>query len=216
MIKTENTDNERDFEQQREQIIQLAMKDFRHLGVRSMSVDDVSRQLGISKKTFYKYFANKEELVEAVLQSIRNNVVLYVTKFFKGKSAIECIRSLIELHAKVDSIHKDPPFEYDVKKYYPNLYKQHIQYVHDFTRQTLENHLRQGIEEGIYRKDLDVEMYALLFSLIQLGVMRNEDNICEVNPHRIIRTFFDSFFRSILSDEGMTEVEKEWKIKTNK
>jgi AcrR family transcriptional regulator len=203
------TDEQKD--EQKVLIIKLATERFKQYGIRSVSVDDLCRELSISKKTFYKYFDNKETLVEAVLEQIKMSAQCLSEKFLKGKTTVECIRALMEMHKKVNLVHKMPPFDFDLEKYYPQLYKQYIEGIHSGIRIMLEQHLKQGVEEGIYRADIDVEIYAILYSMMQYAIMRNEDNVRTLNPSRLFRTFFDSFFRSILSEEGMKAVRELWK-----
>lgn len=189
-------------EDQRQQIIDTALDAFKKYGIKSVSIDDLSRNLGMSKKTFYQYFPGKNELVGAVLHQKNDNSMRMAHQYMDGKSAIECIRLLMQMHSKVSDVHKEPAFAHDLRKYYPQQYKQHIREVHASTKEILMRHLQQGKEEGVYREDLDVETCAVMYSIIQQAFMRNQDEIHSVSPRRLVRFTMESFFRSIISDKG--------------
>mgnify|MGYP002856607753 CR=1 FL=1 len=191
-----------------DKIINTSLELFKQYGIRSVSVDDICRAISISKKTFYVYFPKKEDLVAASLEKMNRCSEKYINDFMKGKTAIECIRQLMEMHSKVSDVHKVPAFNYDLQKYYPQLYKEHIKAVHAGTKLILMKHLQQGKEEGVYRADLDVETCAIMYSLIQQAVIRNEDDIKSVSPKRLVRFTMESFFRSIVSDEGIHQAQQ--------
>lgn len=187
---------------QRENIVVTARTRFKEYGIRSVSVDDICKELGMSKKTFYQYFPGKDELVQAVLNDIVDSIESQAVQYMSGKSALECVRILSNMHEKVGDVHKQPPFNYDLQKYYPVLYKKYMRDVHESTKRILCKHLQQGVDEGIYRADLDVEICAVMYSLIQQAFIRNQEEIQGVSPKRLIRFTMDSFLRSILSEDG--------------
>ena len=195
-----------------EQIIKTALEQFKRYGIKSVSIDDICRQLSMSKKTFYQYFPGKEELVAAVLDYMNHYSLHVAESFMQGKSALECVRMLVDMHEKVSDVHKEPPFNYDLQKYYPQLYKKHVEHIHAGTKQILMRHLQQGKDEGVYREDLDVEMCAVMYALIQQAFVRNQDEIHSVSPKRLIRFMMESFLRSIISEEGKKQLNDKYKI----
>ena len=202
--------------EQKQQIINLALEQFKRYGIRVVSIDDLSRLMGMSKKTFYLYFSGKDELVSAVLEQMIANVRTSAEKFMQGKSALDCIQLIMQMHSKVDDVHKEPNFGHDLRKYYPKLYKEHVSHVHQATKEILMRHLQQGIDEGIYRSDLDVETCAVMYSLIQQAFVRNEDEIKSISPKRLIKFTMDSFLRSIISEKGVQMTKKIFIPENNK
>lgn len=188
------------------QIIQTATEQFKRYGIKSVSIDDLSRQIGISKKTFYVYFTGKEDLVGAVLASMNEHIRIEADKYMSGKSAAECIHGLTLMHDKVKDVLKIPTFAYDLKKYYHTLYLSYVREVRDNTQKLLTRHLQQGIDEGIYRQDLDVDMCALMYTMLQQSFMRDIQTPDNINPKRFMRFAVESFFRSIVSEEGRQQL----------
>ena len=189
-------------ESQKQEIIDVALAKFKEYGIRSVTVDEICREIGMSKKTFYNYFPAKDDLITAVLDNMNQSVENAANAYMNGKSALDCIKMLSEMPSKVGDVYKVPPFINDLKKYYPQIYKRHALNVHNSTKNLLMKHLQAGISEGIYRADLDVEMCAVMYSILQQSFLRNEETIQTVSPRRLVSFAMESFFRSILTPEG--------------
>ena len=126
-------------------------------------MDDVARELGISKKTLYQYVIDKDDLVG---KFIDNEIALRqeeICKCFKiGFNAIE---ELFEISIFMNKLMRDqnPATDHDLKKYYP----QHFQKTVKARREGIYNYillnLKKGINEGLYRKELDREVIAKLY-----------------------------------------------------
>lgn len=131
-------------------------------GIKSVTMDDVSRELGISKKTLYQYVNDKNELVEKVLE-------LEISDRAKDFAKMNCpdlnaIEEIFEVHKMVREMLKNynPSTEYDLRKYYPELYGQLIKVRRErIYNNTLAN-LAKGKAEGLYRQELNEELIAKL------------------------------------------------------
>ena len=110
----------------KEEILKISITRMQQVGIRSVSIDDICHELGISKKTFYVYFPSKDDLLVEILGKHQEKVSTELAQSF-GKRTVE--QSLIEWskiakHAEKQMI-KTPPMIYDLEKYYPQLFKQH-------------------------------------------------------------------------------------------
>lgn len=104
-------------------IIKTAGELFFRLGIRSVSIDDICRELGMSKKTFYVYFASKDELIEQMLQANLD----YMADKMNGLLALKDFRQLVKVFIKRQESEKNdvrrvPQLVYDLKKYYPRQF----------------------------------------------------------------------------------------------
>lgn len=149
-----------------EQIIQTASGMFHQLGIRNVSINDICSELRISKKTFYTHFQQKEELVDAVI-SFQNNKEL--EKLIKNLSSKNAIDALIYIVKEIKKNYDCEPHAlwYDVQKYYPKVYEKHDSQKRERIKMGFEHNLRQGMDEGYFRKDLDVELISL-FHTVQM------------------------------------------------
>ncbi|THH39896.1 TetR/AcrR family transcriptional regulator [Neolewinella litorea] len=136
---------------------------FMRIGIRSVSMDDIARELGISKKTLYQTVPNKEELVQLVLRvEIEEDVRMLERNRVESTDAIEELlrnsRYFVRQMRKVS-----PTTMHDLRKYYPEIFHNQVEaHQHHFLHQVEEN-LRRGKAEGLYREDIDPEVIANLY-----------------------------------------------------
>jgi len=144
-------------------------------GIRSITMDDIAAEMGISKKTLYRYFNDKEDLVSQIIDHYLENPELDLAR----NDQMNAIDNMFGVRDHVANIFKfyNSNVEYDLKKTYPHLFAK----VHETKRlriynNTLEN-IKMGISQGLYRQDLDAEFIAKL----QVGRM-----LCTLNPDNLI------------------------------
>src|ERR1035437_2884162 len=91
-------------------------------GIKSVTMDDVARELGISKKTLYQYVNDKNELVQKVVEMELDDKAEGFSKM--NCSGLNAIEELFEVHKMIRQMLKDynPSTEYDLRKYYPELF----------------------------------------------------------------------------------------------
>ncbi len=189
----------------REHIIGAAAEKMRAVGIKSISVDDVCRDLGISKKTFYVYFETKEELIRALLRKHEAGIEGAVHKQADGKSILELMLGFMGFAASIKDVRKDPPLLHDLQKYYPQLFREHLEHVHEISVRLLQHYLKQGLDEGFFREDLDVEKTARVFAFIHQELLNELSGLATDKRQRTIEEVtygVDIMMRGIISDEG--------------
>jgi len=144
-------------------IFSKAEEMFMRYGAKSITMDDISKSLGISKKTLYQYVENKVDLINKVITFYvkrENEVMSEIQK--KATDAIEEIYMIskhVETHLKV----LQPVAMYDLKKYY-NAQWELMHALHDeFIYNVIKENLEKGIKEGWYRDDLNIDIIAKLY-----------------------------------------------------
>ena len=144
----------------RERIIDQAKSLFMRLGIRSVSMDDICSQLGISKKTIYQHFKDKDELVDLVLQAeIAVMQKETIGCCLPSKDAIDEIFNTMQLITKQLG-NMNPVILVDLHKYHFTSFQQFMQHKNTFLMEIISQNLRRGIVEGYYREDLQVEILA--------------------------------------------------------
>ncbi|WP_255594261.1 TetR/AcrR family transcriptional regulator [Pontibacter sp. HSC-14F20] len=163
--------------------VQLSVKDriateafrlFCRRGIKGTSVDDIAQHLSMSKKTIYKWFSNKDEIVYWAINSYLSSIDADCERCrHQAPNAIEELFNIMKTTRQVfASIH--PGIFYDLQKYHANAWKKWQEYKnHDFLHRIKEN-LERGISEGLFRQDLDVEVIARL-RLAQIEVPFDEN-----------------------------------------
>ena len=156
------------------QIIAQAYTVFMQNGIKNVSMDDLCKQMGISKKTLYQYVSDKSELVERVVEHTRhcNFSSLKDIKTMNGNA----IEQLIEVSQRVNSLMKDhsPSYEYDLKKYYPEIFQNLMAARREVMYESMLANIRQGKKEGIYREELDEVIISKLHLLRMENLQSNE------------------------------------------
>jgi AcrR family transcriptional regulator len=172
-------------------------------------MDDVAHHLGISKKTLYQYFRNKEELVSRVMQmDHERNLEFHSGIENKNMNAIE---ELMEVYRMINRMLREynPSIEYDVRKYYPSLFMKFRETRRKDMYQSTYRNLKKGIKEGFYRKDLDPD----LISRFQVSRIEHlfDNDIFTINEQLTVKFFHELFMyhiNGILNKEGREFFEK--------
>jgi AcrR family transcriptional regulator len=145
-----------------EKIFEKACSLFFSIGIRNTTMDDLAKELGISKKTLYKEFDNKADLVRfCVAYELKKNEKTFQERADNTENAIEeLVLSAVDIHADLQQFH--PSIIQDLMKFYPeswNLIEHHRDI---FAKNNIENNLKKGIKQGVYRKDINIEIVAAL------------------------------------------------------
>jgi AcrR family transcriptional regulator len=127
-------------------------------GVRSVSMDDIANALGISKKTIYQYFADKDELVDAIIDSILKFNQERCTHHRSGaQNAVEEVFKAKQLLREMFS-DMNPSILFDLQKYHPKAFSRFLKHKNDFLFGLLKSNLEQGIAEELYRPEINVDI----------------------------------------------------------
>jgi TetR/AcrR family transcriptional regulator, cholesterol catabolism regulator len=179
-------------------------------GVRSVSMEDICRDLGISKKKLYQLFSSKNELVEKLLELERQNFeIIFDTYSFEGVNAIDILLTVSkELGERFRDI--SPSITFDLKKYYPDIYHKHIEDRVDFIFKKIQINLEKGINQGVYRDDLSIELIARLY-IRRLIDLHNPKFFPadKFSFQTLFEAMFDNFIRGIANEKGIEYYEKQ-------
>ena len=196
----------------RENILQVAIKRMQQVGIRSVSVDDICHELGMSKKTFYVYFASKDDLVQAILHKHEQKMAREVQHLVADKTVLQCIVDWTKIARQTEkSTHQTLPMLYDLKKYYPTLHQEHLQRMRKMMQQFLVQFLRKGQGEGIFREEIDIEVAALLLvnTHLMLAERAERHKMKPQDVRHMGNTTIDILLRGMLTEEGLAVLEKE-------
>lgn len=164
---------------------------YSRLGIRSVTMDDISRQLGISKKTIYQQIVDKEDLVRSVVE-YENSLSHKLTEQFR-ESGINAIDQLIEVNGVMHAARTkhSPTFYYDLKKYHPKIFADWIRKKRERMYSLLIRNMVRGKKEGLYRADLNHHIIARLY-LARMEMLNSTDVIEDEEIKSM------DFFREIL------------------
>ncbi len=131
---------------------------FMQFGIRSVSMDDIANNLGMSKKTLYQYFADKDELVEAVVDGHIN--VVEGDCLNCRKNATDAIHEIFLTmeHIMQEFSNMNPMLLYDLEKFHFKAYQRFRDYKDKFLIQVIRNNIEWGIKDELYREELNVDI----------------------------------------------------------
>lgn len=196
----------------REEILQRAIPRMQQVGIRSVSIDDICHEMGISKKTFYVYFPSKEDLVSTILRRYEQKVARELAQAMHKRSVVQCIIEWSKIAKHTErSMLKTPPMIYDLEKYYPLLFAEHKKVMRQATEKVVVQFLQQGVEEGVFREEIDVPIVAMVFLDIQYKLMSmvSEGKKSREEIHRVGHQGMDILMRGILTLEGLEKIKNE-------
>ena len=132
---------------------------FRRYGIRSVTTNDIARELGISKKTLYEQFADKSAMVEQTIMLMYRNLEAQLVAVKENK--VGAIASLFTIYQHINEfmLSTSPTMRYDLQKYYPELYQYAFRIFNEIIYNMQVENMEQGKAEGVYR-DMDTDIIA--------------------------------------------------------
>jgi AcrR family transcriptional regulator len=199
-----------------DRILSESLRLFKKNGIRSVSMDDVSKELGMSKKTIYQYFSNKSELVEKVLDYMHDQESKVCIDGDVTK--MNAIDILLAVSQNVSKQMKDmnPINAFELQKYYPAIFREFVIKKRDHVFEQVKQNFSQGISEGIYRNDLDIDLVARLY-IQKLVDVHDPEFLSSVNFgfEKVFQVMFDNHIRGIANAKGLAYYEKQTKMLNN-
>ncbi|MDB5111900.1 MAG: hypothetical protein JWR67_3014 [Mucilaginibacter sp.] len=186
-----------------ERIIQGGEELFLSAGIKSVTMDDVAKHLGMSKKTIYQFFKDKNELVIALvkkkLQEDEDQMAAIISK---SANVIEEMINMMKCSEEIFS-RINPIVIHDMQKYHPDAWKQFQNFKADVLVRTLEELLSKGIKQGYIRPDIDVKIIARMrVSQVEMGFNVNLFPASEFSPWKVQYQFLEHFNYGICTLKG--------------
>jgi len=184
-------------------IIKEASTLFMKYGIKSVTMDDISRSLGISKKTVYQYFNDKNEIVNRVakthLEKERRN---FEEMQIDAENAIDKLyrhsRFLRKSFEKMN-----PVVLFDLKKYHKDAWQLFVAYKKNIFSKSMIETLNEGIKQGYFRESIDPEiLITLRFEILEMIADGNIFPPDEYDFKEVQLQIFDHFIHGILTDKG--------------
>ncbi|WP_347157356.1 TetR/AcrR family transcriptional regulator [Pontibacter chitinilyticus] len=145
-----------------EKIAAAAFKLFCQKGIKSVSMDDIAQQLSMSKKTIYKWFDNKDQVVYAACEQYLVSVERSCERITQSSAnAVEELLNVMELNKRVfTTIH--PSIFHDLQKYHHAAWELWVSHKNNYILQHIRQNVVRGMQEGLFRNDLDIDIVARL------------------------------------------------------
>ncbi|NUM31140.1 MAG: TetR/AcrR family transcriptional regulator [Bacteroidetes bacterium] len=186
-----------------EKIIEGCEKLFRRYGIKSLSMDDIARELGMSKKTIYQYVTDKNDLVKKTFSSVLSCNEEKCNLLDKvAKNPVEEMLILTrEVSQQMKGINSS--VFYDMQKYHPEAWQMFNDFINSFVYNRVKINLQNGIEQGFYRTDINTEILSRIYiTMMNLITDHERFGEQEYDFSTIYNEIIKYHFNAICTDKG--------------
>lgn len=192
----------------KEKIVKKAGELFLKLGFKSITMDDIAGEMCISKKTIYKYFCNKELLVEESTNLLHQEIHQKIDSIVEmNHNAIVENFKIREMFSEMFKSSVDTSPIYQLKKHYPEIYEKVISREINECSMWFKNNILKGIENGLYRADLDIDTYVKFYYTLIFSI--NENTISEKEAQKLELDALEYHTRAMATPIGIIELQKQ-------
>ncbi len=193
-----------------EKILLGAQDLFFKYGIKSITMDDIAKNLSMSKKTIYQYFKEKDEIINTLMtEKIKEDEIQFSEVHINSANVIEEFFAVMKCMA--DRIGKiNPVLFYELQKFYPEVWKKFLLFKENFVRKMVEDCMKRGQEQGYVRKEISTPILSRLrmeeielgfnshvfptdkFTIIDVQLAMTEHflyGICTLKGHKLINKY---------------------------
>ncbi len=185
-------------------IITKAREQFFRYGVKSVTMDDIARELGISKKTIYQHFEDKDAIVHQLMMAeMANDKCEWDQLDISSDNVIEKIVKSMDIIKQVFA-EINPSTFFDIKKYHPKTWQLFQEHKQNFIMESIRKELLQGIEQGVFRAEIKVEILVRMrMEQIEIGFDPQLFPPSKFSLIEVELTMLDHYIRGILTPKGL-------------
>ncbi len=190
-----------------------ALHKYKKLGLRSVTLDDIAQELGISKKTIYQHFKDKEELVNTLMD---DELAFNRTCCLKDKTDAENAVHEIFLAMKMlqqTFAEMSPSFLFELKKYHFTAYHRFEKFKQDFLFNIIKENLERGVKENVYRPEINTDVLSVM-RLETMSMLFNDSfpimgkyDLATIENELLIH-----FLYGVVNTKGKKLIDKYWKL----
>jgi AcrR family transcriptional regulator len=175
---------------------------FMKYGLKSVTMDDVAKELSISKKTLYELFKDKADLIRQVFNFEVDRMAGYIRDLTNDNTNV--IDKMIAINEHLIEMRKNFPenIKFDLNKYYPEIMNENRILIEGYMRVAIKENLILGQKQGLFREDIDCDIIAAL-QVARANIV--DDIIRQLQSYdyeKIITTIFDYHIRAICTEQG--------------
>lgn len=194
----------------KDKILKGAEELFFKYGIKNITMDEIARHLGMSKKTLYQFFKDKDEMVHSLMmQKIEDDKSMCIKTYDTAENVVEEVFDMMKnLREMLGNI--NPIIFHELNKYYPNTWKLFDDFKNSFLLESIENSLRKGQEQDLVRKDIDIKILSRMrlenfemaffgrafptdkFNFLEVQLAMTEHflyGICTLKGHKLINKY---------------------------
>ena len=193
-----------------QKIIEKSTELFLNLGFKSVTMDEIASALGVSKKTIYKYFNNKTDLVNAVTNHVFDSISCGIDHIchlnMNPIDELFSIKRFVMEHLKDE---KSSP-QYQLQKYYPKIFLSLKKKQFEVMQECVIDNLKKGIELGLYRPNIDLEFISRIYFNGLTGIKDNDMfPLKNYSMKTLLNFYYEYHLRGICTAKGINQLENQ-------
>jgi len=169
------------------QLLQCAITKFTRFGSKHVTLDDLATELGISKKTIYSFFKNKEDLVKSSLESLLNEYKTDINRIVNsnGKDPVLCVILIYRRGFEYLKYFK-PSFIFGLQKYYPKASLLFDNFSEELAHKTIQDLLIEAKVKGDIRPEIDIELIVRIYFFRIDNLVFKDNNLFEIYTKEVL------------------------------
>lgn len=193
-----------------QKIVEKSTELFLNLGFKSVTMDEIASALGVSKKTIYKYFNNKTDLVNAVTNHVFDSISCGIDHIchlnMNPIDELFSIKRFVMEHLKDE---KSSP-QYQLQKYYPKIFLSLKKKQFEVMQECVIDNLKKGIELGLYRPNIDLEFISRIYFNGLTGIKDNDMfPLKDYSMKTLLNFYYEYHLRGICTAKGIKQLENQ-------
>lgn len=194
---------------QREWIVARSAEMFLRLGVKAVRMDDIAHELGISKRTIYELFSDKEELILLAMKHLYEERMME-HRAICAKAENELAGMFFVMDEIFNQAERHQRLSTNLKRFYPKIYEQLLQEGREANMLGLRTMIERGIEKGYFLREMNIEITIRIFSTISQSIQNNSEQFLskEISPRKAFIQVVNTLFRGISTPEGISIIDK--------
>jgi AcrR family transcriptional regulator len=193
----------------KKRILDKATEQFMRYGIRSVSMDDIASLLGISKKTIYQYFSDKEQLVDAVMQEEEKRT--HNDCSHCRQHSVDAVQEMFLAMQQITEqfSHMNPVILYDLEKFHPSVFQRFLRLKNSYIYGVIKENINRGIEEGYYRSEINVDTISLFrIESIMMGFNLSVFPPSKYNLAEVTREIMIHFLFGLATQQGYKRIQQ--------
>jgi len=184
---------------------------FKKYGVKSVTMDDIAREFGISKKTLYQHFKNKVDVIDKVAHYEFDKEGEELEKLYQEHKHVIDQLFVISKFIVKSNLLLNPSLMYSMEKYFHQTWEELINKRREFVLNLIDKNFQEGMNQGIYRSDINLSIIKLFYSfLLNIKSVEFFNDRTRENFDDTFNTIFTYHIRGIANHEGIEYLEKQF------
>ena len=198
-------------EKQIERIVSGATRLFLERGVKAVRMDDIASELGVSKRTIYQLFENRETLLVECARQIHRQKVQSQQQRLDSDQRHNVIEDFIGLLENWESVMAySLNFVNDLRRYYPDVFKRINDEINQDQFEGLKTALKSGVDDGIFFPNVNLDIMATMFIMWVDALFSSNAKYEKINTslHEALKYMLICFFRGISTEKGVRQIDE--------